>query len=345
MRPLAENLYQAAVNERICLNPQPSALLLTESANVERYRVETIGLTQFALLLNSVPHIGEKAMRRLLHLLTVQNLTPEAFLALPEKELKKQFELRPQAAAHLVAQRENLLSASAELLRTVRARNLHVLTTESPSYPYGLERYDDAPPPILYALGNLRRLDANFTFAVATSNGATVESLLRQDAIVAALAEAGGIVITGHDRTPYQRAALAAQRINKPIVYVFDRGLREALGPELDRPPFAAARIRDAVFDPERDLALSPFRLDDHAIGANLRRRDRLIFALADVVIAHDAQAGGGMAAECLRVLEQKRKIFVSPGGRSGNEELRAVGCPALPENAAEIAPKAAFHY
>ena len=312
---------------------------------MERYRAETISPTQFALLLHSVPHVGEKALTRLLHQITTQKLTPEAFLALSEKELKTKLELRPQAIAHLMAHRETLLTESAERLRTFRAHNVHVLTAESPSYPYGLERYDDAPPPVLYALGNLKRLDESFTFAIATSNGATVESMQKQDALVSALSLAGGVVLTGHDRTAYQRAALAAQRNNRPIVYVFDRGLRDALGPDFDRPPFAAARIRDLLFDTERDLALSPFRLDDHAIGANLRRRDRLIFALADVIIAHDVSAGGGMAAECLRAIEQKRKVFVSEGGRDGNAALREAGAVVLPENPAEVAPKAAFHY
>ena len=312
---------------------------------MERYRAETISPTQFALLLHSVPHIGEKALARLLRQIATQKLTPEGFLALSEKEWKTQLELRPQAIAHLMAHRQTLLTESAERLRTVRAHNIHVLTAESPSYPYGLERYDDAPPPVLYALGNLRRLDESFTFAVATSNGATVDSMLKQDALVVALSLAGGVVLTGHDRTAYQRAALAAQRNNRPTVYVLDRGLRDGLGPEFDRPPFAAARIRDLLFDTERDLALSPFRLDDHAIGANLRRRDRLIFALADVIIAHDVSAGGGMASECQRAMEQKRKVFVSEGGRDGCAALREAGCPVLPENPAEIAPKAAFHY
>ena len=121
-----------------------------------------------------------------------------------------------------------------------------------------------------------------FTFSIAVSNGASAESLARLDQLATELSAAGGVPVTGHDRTPYKRMALAAQRLNRPTIYVLDRGLREALGPEFDRPPFAAARIRDAFFDRERDLALSPFRLDDHSLGANNRRRDALIFALSD---------------------------------------------------------------
>ncbi len=104
------------------------------------------------------------------------------------------------------------------------------------------------------------------------------------------------------------------------------------LGPAFDRPPFAEARIRETVFDTVRDLALSPFRLDDHAIGANLRRRDRMLYALADLIIALDVRAGGGMAAECLRAHEQGRMVWVAAGGRDGNAALREAGCTGMPE-------------
>ena len=143
----------------------------------------------------------------------------------------------------------------------------------------------------------------------------------------------GGTPVTGHDRAEYQRLALAAQRRNLPSLYVFDRGLRESARPDVsDRPPFAAARIRDAVSELDRDLAVSPFRLDAHCICGNNSRRDSLIFALSDVVIALDIKGGGAMYAECCRVHEQGRPVFACPGGRDGNEALRQAGVPALPK-------------
>ncbi len=308
---------------------------------MNRERADAVSATQFTLLLHSVPHLGEKTLTRLLHLIAQQRLSPEACLALSADEWKRRYDLRPQAAAYLEQNREALLARSAELARGLRAHPLHVLTIESAAYPPRLERYDDAPPPILYALGCLPLLDApeageppRFTFTVAVSNDAPPASLARLDEIATALALAGGVPVTGHDRAPYQRLALAAQRQNRPILYVLDRGLREALGPEFDRPPFAAARIRDAVFLPERDLAVSPFRLDDHGLGSNNRRRDRLVFALADLVIALDIRAGGGMALECRRAFESGRPVYVAEDGRDGNEALRRAGCPPLPTSA-----------
>jgi predicted Rossmann fold nucleotide-binding protein DprA/Smf involved in DNA uptake len=286
-----------------------------------------------------VPYLGEKTLTRLLHTNARLRVTPEEFLALSPAEWQTRYEIDPRAAEHLYRHSSELLALSADLARTVRSHHVQVLTCESMTYPQPLERYDDSPPPILYALGNQDLLDSGelhvhgrFTFTVAVSNGAPTESLVRLDQIAADLVQAGGIPVTGHDRAPYKRLALAAQRINRSIIYVLDRGLREALGPEFDRPPFAAARIREAVFDVNRDLALSPFRLDDHALGANNRRRDRMIFALADLVIAVDVNAGGAMEAECRRSQEQGRTVRVAAGGREGNAALLAAGCVPLPE-------------
>jgi hypothetical protein len=293
------------------------------------------------LLLHSVPYLGEKTLTRLLHTNARLRVAPEEFLALSALEWRTRYELDLRSIGYLEVRHKELLVQSADLARVARAHDLHVLTCESMTYPQALERFDDAPPPILYALGDTElvntgelRRRGHFTFAVGVSNGAAAETLVRQDQIAAGLVLAGGIPVTGHDRASYKRLALSAQRLNRPILYVLDRGLREALGSEFDRPPFAAARIREAVFDRQRDLALSPFRLDDHSLGANNRRRDRMIFALADLIVALDVKAGGVMEAECRRAHEQGRPVWAAEGGREGNAALLAAGCVPLPPEA-----------
>ena len=298
--------------------------------------------TEFLLLLHSVPHIGEKALARLLRLTAQQRLTPEMFLAMGGSQWQAECDLHPDAVAALEIQGEALAARSAELARALRAHGIHLLSVESATYPARLVRNEDAPPPLLYALGNRSLLDLSytaerFTFTIAVSNGADAQALDRLDSMASELSAAGGVPVTGHDRAPYKRLALAAQRRNAPTVYVLDRGLREVLGPDFDRPAFAAARIRDAAFVTERDLALSPFRLDDHGIGANNRRRDSLVFSLADVVIALDIRAAGAMADGCLRALDQKRAVYTVEGGREGNTALLARACPLVPTGTAWV--------
>src|SRR5580700_1718984 len=119
--------------------------------NVRENR-EAIGAAQFVLLLQSVPHLGEKTLSRLLRANALQRVTPETWLARTPDEWRTCDELDPRAIEHLVTQREALLARSAEQARTVRAHDLRILTCDSMTYPDRVERFDDAPPPVLMAL-------------------------------------------------------------------------------------------------------------------------------------------------------------------------------------------------
>ncbi len=292
--------------------------------------------TELLLLLHSLPHVGEKALARLLRLAAQQRLTPEMFLSMSSSEWQTRCDLHPDTTRALETERDALIARSAEMARSMRMHHVQLLSVESATYPSRLVRNDDAPPPLIYAIGSLALLDwtytsERFTFTLAVSNGNAPSSLDHLDRLATELSAVGGVPVTGHDRAPYQRLALAAQRRNCPTVYVLDRGLREALGPQFDRPPFAAARIRDITFDGGRDLALSPFRLDDHSIGANNRRRDSIVFALSDLLVALDVRAGGAMYEACLSAAKQNRPVFVAEGGRDGNAALLAMGVAPLP--------------
>ncbi len=298
---------------------------------MNRENDDPLSPTQLILLLHSVPHLGEKSLSVLLRRLAQRRLPPDAFFDLSPDVLVRDFELPSAVAETLHDQYSSLRQKSAELLRASRLHPLQIWITQSAGYPDRLTRFDADPPPVLYALGCTELVAASdkvrFTFTIAISNGSPPEALQRQEELATEMVEAGGVPVTGHDRTAYKRLALVAQRRNRSILYVFDRGLREALGPSFDRPPFSAARIRDAVFETGRDLALSPFRLDDHGLGANNRRRDQIIFALSDIVIALDVRGGGTMMQECLRAHNQRRLVYVVSGGRDGNDALRAAGC------------------
>ena len=325
---------------------------------IHREKGDAISPTQFLLLLHSVPQIGEKALARLLRLHSQNRLSPEEFLSLEAQTLIERYELQTVAAEYLSENRSALLLQSSELARTLRLSEIQLLSIESASYPKALDRYDDAPPPLIYTRGNQSLLalclpkreeeadaveqtqrsnqsgysagigSAHFTYTIAVSNGASAETLSKLESISINLVTQGGVPVTGHDRSPYKLLALTAQRQNSPTFYVFDRGLREALGPRFDRPPFTAARIRDAEFNASRDLALSCFRIDDHSIGANNRRRDRLIFSLSQKIVALEVRAGGTMFSECLRAFRQGRSVFVTESDQDGNRSLIEQGCP-----------------
>lgn len=274
----------------------------------------TLGPTQFVLLLHSIPELGEKSLTQLFTTIAQQRISPSSWLSLNAVDWQRMYGLKHSVTDYISQNRALLLTSSEEALRDLQKHPVEVLTLNSSAYPSRIEQYDDAPPPILYALGNrtlLHPAPMRFTFTIAVSNDPPPEVLEAQDRIASDLIELGGVPVTGHDRLPYQRLALTAQRRNRPVLYVLDRGLREALSAGFDRPLFAAARIREGDFQSERDCVVSPFRLDDHAIGANNRRRDSLVFAFSDVIVALYIRPGGNMAKELLRALKRTRPVYL----------------------------------
>ena len=299
---------------------------------------EPISLTRLKLALHLTPHIGERTLVYVLRRLVVERMSPSEFLSLHPDVWTSEFALKQEAADALADGKDALLKASEVLSQALRLYGIALLTLGERGYPARLEQNDAIPPPLLYALGNLSLLSPasqkeppHFTFALALSNDPAPEALEKQDEIARTLALAGGIAVTGHDRLPYQRLALSLQRLNKPTLYVLDKGIRKAMKAHFEAPLFPAARIRETEFEKARDLVISPFRPDDNTLAPHsLRRRDRLIFALADVIIAVDVNPGGGMFTECKVALKAGRSVFVAEGGREGNQKLKALGAKAL---------------
>ncbi|HEV2474527.1 MAG TPA: hypothetical protein VGS41_17750, partial [Chthonomonadales bacterium] len=243
---------------------------------------QRVSAAQFLLLLHSLPGLGEKALGELLARIAKARIEPTEFLRLGRNVLQSEFELDGRTVSSLAENISSLLASARESARLLADYNVQVLSSAGARYPRVLETFDAAPPAILYCRGWMDLLDCGeesgrFRFTVAVSNGAGAAALNAQDEIAADLISVGGVPVTGHDRVAYQRLALCAQRVGRPALYVMDRGLRDALGPEFNRPPFAAARIRTAQFDTTQDLAISPFKLDAHCLGGSNRRRDDLI--------------------------------------------------------------------
>lgn len=226
------------------------------------------------------------------------------------------------------------MSASSEIYASASRLGIRVLTLLDPDYPCALREWEQFPPPIVYAYGNLSLLRER-KFAAIASNGISQGGMDVLRDISGVLADNGLAVVTSHNTCPYQIAGLAAKSRNAPVLLVLDRGILSAFPRGLAWEPIAQARIWNLQFDPERDLVVSPFRLYDPWVGANGRRRDRMVFGLADVVVAVEIRAGGVMESECLRAYRQGREVYVhkpdSGDMPGGNATLLDKGCEPIP--------------
>jgi len=286
----------------------PSAFLAGRAINPIMERVDT---QRLMLLLMETPGIGPRALGAVLRRNAVARRTPEEFLALPAEVLRVEYGIRRDSAELLRRSRERLLMEAEASARWLARAGVQLVAEMDAAYPDRLRRRMDNPPPVLFAYGSHRVLERPL-LAVACSNGAPEEALAAADRAVAAALERGWSVVTGHNRLGYQRPALACKRLGAPVLYVLDRGIAEGFGNDLTRELFPAARIWGPAYDVQVDLTLTPFGLRCHGTHANNQRRDSLVFALADAVLAGHVRPGGKMEAACLAVLASGRPVWTA---------------------------------
>lgn len=187
-----------------------------------------------------------------------------------------------------------------------------LLSTDA-DYPAPLRAWKTAPP-LLWTVESTTFPLTYGNICVVASAGAEGEMAeLCKRALQIAL-ESGYALVAGHNRPVYQWALLAAKRAGAPAWMPLDRGLQDAFDGDLARDPVAAARIWGYGFEPERCVALSPFRLADGWIGANSRIRDALVVGLSDIILAVGIRAGGTMHGLCREALARGRVVYADAG-------------------------------
>jgi hypothetical protein len=285
-------------------------------------------LTELILLLSEIPGVGEKTLGRALERLAARGMAPEELLRRTEQELAGEMGFSAAAAGRIRRVTPTMRQAAEGAARSLRRAGARVLTLQDATYPARLRERLPDPPPVLYAYGAENALDRP-TFAAANSNGAPEAALAASDRAAATLVEKRWTPVTGHNRPAYQRTALVARRGGGRVCYVLDRGLLEAFDGDLTRQLFPAAHIWSPAYDPECDLTLSPFPLRAHGIALHNRRRDALLFALADMIIAGEVRPGGEMERRCLEALAQGRSVRLALP--ESVDRLREAGATPIP--------------
>ncbi|MDI6827300.1 MAG: DNA-processing protein DprA [Armatimonadota bacterium] len=298
-----------------------------------------ITMPQFALMLHSVPHLGPKGIHRIFRDLPstigsgVVDLGTLKFWELSQDSLCEVYKIHPEAAHYIVFCKDQLLKSSADTLKVIQKLGIHVVTILDADYPLCIREYEAQPPPILYTYGNMGLLrERKFAVVSSSTIGSRSTEVIRE--IASLLSDEGLTAVTSHNTHPYQVVGLAAKSRNAPIVLILDRGILSAFPQGLGWEPVAQARIWNLRFDPERDVVLSKFRIYDPWIGSNGKERDRMVFSLANVVVAIEIRLGGVMEAECLRALKHGREVYVYKPNcdklTGGNQTLLENGCAVL---------------
>jgi len=280
-------------------------------------------------MLLETPGIGPKSLGAILRKNAILRRTPRDFLGLSVAALRQEYGIRREPAQRLLQEAAQRYEQAAALNRDLARNGVSVVTLIDATYPSTLLERLDEPPPALYAYGDLSVLNQRL-FVIANSNGAPEEALAAADRIAEIRAEDGWVLVTGHNRPGYQRPALAVRRNGGRTVYVLDRGLLHGFGGDLNRALFPAARIWGPAFDPQCDLAISPFPLRAQGIAVNNRRRDTVIFALAERIYVGWVREDGQMEGQCLGALQRGQEVFLLPVPQFEKRNLLAAGARSL---------------
>jgi hypothetical protein len=161
--------------------------------------------------------------------------------------------------------------------------------------------------------------------AVLNSRGLNERVVTATIRVVQAAAAQGLVVVSGGMKATHRVAAVLGRAAPSRVV-VLDRGLLAVFGRRLESDPFGLGPGR-AALDATRTLVLSPFRLRDAAVARNGPRRDELIAALADVIVAVSARPGGEIERICLGALDRGQCVLSWLGENAG---LVAAGAIAI---------------
>lgn len=281
----------------------------------------------YAVMLSELPHVGERLANRILACNRERGHGLATFFRLPPAVVRDVYRLPAETVAHLDAGAEAHRARCAWLLGRLAAAGGDAWSVSDTTYPPRLARRLVPPPPVLYAVGAAALVEQP-TLAVLSSRMLSEHTVPATTAIAQAAVAHGFTLIGGGMKASYRVASVAARAAGAPRVIVLDRGVFATFGARADRDPSGFGPGR-AALDVTRTLVVSPFRLGDHASPRSGQRRDELVAALADVVVAVHAQPGGQIERVCLGALDRGQVVLSWYGENAG---LVAAGATAITE-------------
>ncbi len=284
--------------------------------------------TALALItLAELPRVGERRLAHVQRIAHGQGLPLTGVLGLDAAALAHDYRLPTPALRRLQRERLWHMAYCRALVARLAACGAQVCQPGDPEFPQRWHDRASPLPPLAYVYGATELLDRP-AVALLASRGINEHMVTATVQIAQAVARAECTLVVGGMKTTHRIAAVTVRAAGAGRVIVLDRGLFAAFGgrPEFDPFGFGPGRSR---FDPRGTLVVSVFRPDNHATPRNGRRRDELIAALGDVVVALNARAGGEVERICLRCLDRGQCVL---SWQANSPALVAAGAVAIDE-------------
>ena len=245
----------------------------------------------------------------------------EFFTAEPE-EWETVCQLNTEVIEKLEQAKEKLVG-QAFLVEQLEQESIHVLPALDDDYPALLKQAlkRNATPPVLFYAGDLNIL-ARHTIAVIGSRNASKQGLAFTHEVVHYLAEHGTNVISGNARGVDRVAYEAATGTEGCTTVILPHGIRKLSNVQM--------RDLQPKIEEGRVLVISQFHPDAGWLVSRAMERNKVVTALAQVVIVAESDTKGGTWEGANSALKQKRPLYVrqttSPPAIPGNDALMKLG-------------------
>jgi DNA processing protein len=219
------------------------------------------------------------------------------------------------------------VEATAELAAGA-ALGARLIVAREPDFPPGLKALD-APPPLLWVLGDARLLAGNHVAVVGARIASAAGRRFARD-LARDLGEAGWIVVSGMARGV--DAAAHEGALNTGTIAVLGGGVDDVYPPE-NAALHAALRQRGCIVSERPPGATTR--------ASDFPRRNRIISGLSRGVVVVEAELRSGSLITARLAGEQGREVFAVPGSpmdpraRGANDLIRQGA--VLVEDAADV--------
>jgi len=250
---------------------------------------------QYLLMLNRMPGVGPRLVQKLLR------RWPELdeLFRLSANELVAQG-LSEKLARTLTACNRKALEADLQWQMTPECR---LITWGEEIYP-PLLREISAPPPVLYAKGDISCLSAAKVAVVGTRNPSTTGCQISRS-FSAELAEYGLVIVSGLARGIDRQAHEGALSASGQTIAVMATGI-DCVYPRQHR------AIAERIVS--NGLLISEFPLKTPPIAGHFPRRNRIISGLSIATLVVESALKSGTLVTARYALEQNREVLVVPG-------------------------------
>lgn len=252
------------------------------------------------LLLEQLPEIGPVTVRRLVRLFG----DPGSALHVSDRRFAQAVGVAGGGEAARARRDPVLRRTVDDSLRRAEAVGMTVLTWTDEAYPDALHHLAD-PPPVLFLWGRTELLDRRPSVAVVGARRSTERGRDVAGRLGAALGRAGVPVVSGLALGVDGAAHAGALRTEGDTIAV--------LGAGADVPyPRFHLRLHDTIR--ERGLLVSEFPPGTRPAPHHFPRRNRILAALADVVVVVEAGGRSGALITVDHALDLGREVWSVPG-------------------------------